>query len=70
MVKGKSKKVSGAKPNSNKQGAKIRADNQKARQAHKISSASTGQSLVLPQHHATDGAKEESRAADRPQGNL
>jgi phosphatidylserine/phosphatidylglycerophosphate/cardiolipin synthase-like enzyme len=47
MVKGKSKKVSGAKPDSNKQGATIRANNQKPRQAHKISGG-TAQAWFSP----------------------
>ena len=44
----KGKKVKGAEPNSNKQGAKIRADNQKARKEHKLSSGSTAKAWFSP----------------------
>jgi phosphatidylserine/phosphatidylglycerophosphate/cardiolipin synthase-like enzyme len=46
-VKGKRKKVSGAKPDSNKQGATIRANNQKPRQVHDISDG-TAQAWFSP----------------------
>ncbi|MET4606713.1 phosphatidylserine/phosphatidylglycerophosphate/cardiolipin synthase-like enzyme [Bradyrhizobium sp. JR4.1] len=42
------KKVQGAEPNSNKQGAKIRAENQKSRQAHKLSSSGTAKAWFAP----------------------
>lgn len=41
-------KVMGAQPNSNKQGAKIRAENQKARKVHKLASGSTAKAWFSP----------------------
>jgi hypothetical protein len=61
----KGKKVKGAEPNSNKQGAKIRADNQKARKEHKLSSGSTAQAWFSPNtKQPTVPKKSPARPAD------
>ena len=61
----KGKKVRGAEPNSNKQGAKIRADNQKARKEHKLSSGSTAKAWFSPNtKQPTVPKKSPARPAD------
>ncbi|MBR0753249.1 hypothetical protein JQ604_13750 [Bradyrhizobium jicamae] len=61
----KGKKVKGAAPNSNKQGAEIRAENQKARKEHKLSAGSTAQVWFSPNtKQPTVPKKSPARPAD------
>jgi phosphatidylserine/phosphatidylglycerophosphate/cardiolipin synthase-like enzyme len=61
----KGKKVKGAEPNSNKQGATIRADNQKGRKEHKLSAGSTARVWFSPNtKQPTVPKKSPARPAD------